>query len=149
MQEMVKQNAAMMSQSEEKLRRRSEEIQGLKDQNDELSSQLERMKDALDGMKSLDGARFNSRRRRKKAPTPKQELKMDDDQSCVPLHKMGKFHQEIANGVEHDVDDAESSLEHAFLSCSSQDIDSGTFQNLERMVAMVCTQINSSVVSGY
>jgi len=72
------------------------DIQSLRDQNDELSSQVEEMKDKLNKVKAAQGKRYYVKRRKESASRPL-SLPFIDGEHCPdefndsPLEKIGKY----------------------------------------------------------
>lgn len=88
--------------NEAKLENAHSEVQNLRDQNDELSAQLDTMREKVKTLKSFQEKRSASNKRRKGSNTSNSNQKSLEEgaetDTDSPLEKIGKFHLHLNSG---------------------------------------------------
>jgi len=91
-------NSEILNDNEEKLEKTFAELQHLRDQNDELTAQLEKMKEST---KLIQGKRLTSNKKRKGSRVSSMSDGIEKMEECndSPLEKIGKFHSDFEMNI--------------------------------------------------
>jgi predicted nuclease with TOPRIM domain len=100
---MERKSVETLTDNHDKLQNAYAELQSLRDQNDELSVQLEKMKESVKALKVSQGKRGSSIKRRKGSRICSMSDGSEKMEECTdndsPLEKIGKFHTDYEMNI--------------------------------------------------